>query len=206
MTQNDMIQQAMEALHSGDADERAKAIELLGEEQHHPAAEPISEILMEADPGTAFIAAKTLGQLADAVAVPALLETLRYNDIWLRAATTGALIRIGVPSVEGLTHALTDADKAVRRAAAKALGKIGETGNDNQAVKALSAALLDVDDGVRRFAAEALGRLHADDKVSELENVLSDAKPDVRIAAFKALANIATPEAQKAVRNWVREQ
>lgn len=206
MTENETIRQALEDLQYGDAEARARAIELLGGESYTPAVTQIAEILLEADPGTAFIAAKALGQIADAGAVPALLETLRYNDIWLRAATTGALIRIGEPAVDGLTEALGDADKAVRRAAAKALGKIGGTGKDNSAVRGLSAALLDIDDGVRRFAAEALGRLHADDKVSELSDVLRDAKPEVRIAAFKALANIATPEAQKAVRTWARQQ
>ena len=131
---------------------------------------------------------------------------MRGDDIWVRAAATGALINIGPASISGLADALSDGDKAVRRAAAKALGKIGESGEDNEALRRLSAALLDVDKSVRRFAAEALGRMEADTMVPELTEVLDDRDPKVRIAAFKALAKIDTPEAQQAVRQWVRDQ
>ncbi|GAB4515574.1 MAG: hypothetical protein OHK0046_19320 [Anaerolineae bacterium] len=205
MTENAMIQEALLALEGDNVNARASAIETLAEEGYTPAVPQIVKILLDADPGTTFIAAKALGRLADQQAVPALLDTLRGNDIWVRAAVTGALIQIGTPAIEGLTDALRDEDKAVRRAAAKALGKIGELGDDDRVQRGLSSALLDVDDGVRRFAAEALGRLKATSMVSELTEALDDQNAEVRIAAFKALANFKTPEAQKAVRQWVRE-
>lgn len=69
-------------------------------------------------------------------------------------------------------------------------------------IRGLSAALLDIDDGVRRFSAEALGRLDAKSKVPELSDALNDKDAQVRIAAFRALANIDTPEARHAVRQW----
>ena len=91
----------------------------------------------------------------------------------------------------------------MRRAAAKALGKIDDSRQDEQALRSLSGALLDVDAAVRRFAAEALGRLDAEIMVSELTHALQDNNADVRIAAFRALSTLDTPEAQAALRDWV---
>lgn len=205
---NNTIREAMMALHGTDDTARAAAIETLGEHRHAPAVPVLLEILEQADPGTRFITVKALGQIADEAAVPALLAALRGQDMWTRAAAAGALINIGTASIDGLVDALQDKDKNVRRAAAKAIGKIGEASDNTSSqpvLHGLSVALLDVDKSVRRFAAEALGRLGAESKVPELAETLTDRNPDVRIAAFKALAKIDTPEAAKAVRNWVRE-
>ena len=84
-----------------------------------------------------------------------LLEALRDNDIFLRAGITGALIRIGYPAVPGLTSALFDPSNAVKRAACKALGKIGS----ERAVPALIFSLHDGNAGVRKLAREALERI-----------------------------------------------
>lgn len=202
---DEIIRQAMADLDSADEQVRAAAIETLGEYRHTPAVERLIGIAQAADPGTMFIAVKALGRIGDDRAVPLLLEQMRGNDMWVRAAATGALINIGAAAVNGLTAALRDEDKAVRRAAAKALGKIGEMGEDNQVTHGLSFALLDIDGAVRRFAAEALGRLGAETMVAELTEVLHDHRADVRIAAFKALAALKTPEAQQAVHNWIHE-
>ena len=157
-------------------------------------------------PGTRYIIVQALGRINDEAAVPALLASMREQDIWTRAAATGALINIGRPSVDGLVDALIDDNKAVRRAAAKALGKIDVIdGDDVTVLKGLTLALLDRDAGVRKFSAQALGRLSASGKVSALETVLSDEDADVRIAAFRALTSIGTPEAQEAVRNWAKQ-
>jgi len=202
---NQEIRNALEALNHVDVDVRAKAIETLGEYGYVDAVPDILAILDDADPGTTFIAVKALGKLADQQATPALLDQLRGDDTWVRAAAAGALINIGTPAVDGLTEALQDSDKNVRRAAAKALGKIGESGENEQAVRGLSVALLDIDHAVRRFAAEAIGRIGAEDMVPQLSDTLNDSNAKVRIAAFKALANINTVEASQAVRQWVRE-
>jgi bilin biosynthesis protein len=63
-------------------------------------------------------------------------------------------VRIGAPAVPALIQALGDSDRDVRRAAAEALGKLG----DPQAVSPLIQALGDRSENVRRAAAEALGR------------------------------------------------
>lgn len=200
----DRIEQAMQDLYSEDAERRASAIETLGEANHAPAVPSLVEIVEDADPGTRFMIVKALGRIADTAAVPVLLKALRWDDIFTRAAAAGALIQIGEPAVDGLVDGLRDENKAVRRAAAKALGKIGTA--EERTVLALSGALLDIDNGVRRFAAEALGRIGDETIVPELAEALDDRDPKARIAAFRALAKIDSPEAAQAVRAWVKRE
>ena len=151
-------QEAWTALHNGrDAEERAAAVVYLGENRYAPAVPQLTELLRESDPGTRYLAAKALGQIGDEAeaALPTLLNALRDHDMFLRAGITGALIKIGPPAVPGLTNALFDPSSAVKRAACKALGKIGS----ERAVPALKFSLRDGNRGVRKFAREALERI-----------------------------------------------
>ena len=86
----------------------------------------------------------------------------------------------------GLLAALRDAEEDVRRAAAEALGEIG----DAAAVPGLLAALRDADADVRREAAWALGRIGDAAAVPGLLAALRDADADVRWAAAAALGRI----------------
>lgn len=151
-------QEAWTALNKDDDEEaRAAAIIYLGERRYAPAVPRLTELVRQSDPGTRYLAAKALGQIGDEAeaAAPTLLEALRDNDMFLRAGITGALIKIGPPAVPGLTNALFDPSSAVKRAACKALGKIGS----ERAVPALKFSLRDGNEGVRRFAREALERI-----------------------------------------------
>jgi HEAT repeat protein len=205
---NEIIQQAMTAIYSADAEARAEAIAIFSENRYEPAATVLSEILPDVDPGTRYLIVKALGNIAHEDGLSALFEALRYDDIWTRSAATGAIINIGTErAVNGLLDALRDENKVVRRAAAKAIGKIGiENGADHpqyaDILHGLSVALLDIDNGVRRFSAEALGRVQADEKAQNLAGLLNDDDSEVRIAAFKALSSLNTPEAQDIVRRW----
>lgn len=142
---------------SQDAHRRAAAAVFLGESRYAPSVPRLTELVRESDPGTRYLAAKALGQIGDEAeaALPTLLAALRDNDMFLRAGITGALIQIGYPAVPGLTRALFDPSNAVKRAACKALGKIGS----ERAVPALINSLQDGNPGVRRFAREALERI-----------------------------------------------
>jgi HEAT repeat protein len=157
MTDETKLQQAYETLLNGDAEARAEAINTLGEAAYAPAVPTLRRLVSEADPGTRFLAAKALGRIGDEAeaAVPDLLQALRANDMFLRAAVTGALIQIGGPAVPGLIKALFDQNKAVRRASAKALGKIGH----ERALPPLRVALNDADPGVRKFSQQAITRI-----------------------------------------------
>ena len=141
----------------GDAHRCAAAVVFLGESRYAPAVPRLTELVRESDPGTRYLAAKALGRIGDEAeaAVPTLLSALRDNDMFLRAGITGALIQIGYPAVPGLTQALFDPSNAVKRAACKALGKIGS----QRAVPALINSLQDGNPGVRKFAREALKRI-----------------------------------------------
>lgn len=158
MTSFDKVAEAWRTLQTNDdAEARAAAIVFLGDNRYAPAVPRLAELVRQADPGTRYLAAKALGQIGDEAeaALPALLAALRDDDMFLRAAITGAMIRIGPPAVPGLTRALFDPSSAVKRAACKALGRIGS----ERAVPALKFSLRDGNKGVRRFAREALERI-----------------------------------------------
>ena len=150
---------AFEALKTGLADERAEAIKYLGDNQYAPAVPYLAQLVEESDPGTRFLAAQALSKIGDEAeaAVSSLLIALRADDMYLRMATTSALISIGNPAVPGLVKALFDRNKAVRRASAKALGKIGNP----RAIKPLEVAVKDREPSVRKLCTEALERLNA---------------------------------------------
>lgn len=168
MTEQRHIEIAYNDLLGDDENKRAAAIITLGEARYAPAVPRLTECVRHADPGTRYLAASALSKMGDEAesAVPTLLESLRDNDIFLRAAITGALIQIGAPAVPGLIRALFDDNRAVRRAAAKALGKIG----DERAVAPLSVSLKDGDEGVRKFSEEALRRINTPKARAALDN------------------------------------
>jgi len=154
---------------SDDAQARADAIVFLGENRYAPSVPHLTDLVSQSDPGTRYLAAKALGKIGDEAeaSVPTLLTAMRDNDMFLRAGITGALINIGYPAVPGLTKALFDRNKAVKRAAAKALGKIGS----DRCVPALINSLADDDPGVRKFVREALERIDS----PEARDALNDA-------------------------------
>lgn len=149
--------EAFEILKTGQAEERTEAIKYVGENQYAPAVPVLAQLVEESDPGTRYLAAQALGKIGDEAeaAVSSLLVALRADDMYLRVAVTSALINIGNPAVPGLTKALFDRNKAVRRASAKALGKIGNP----RAIQALEVAVKDREPSVRKLCQEALDRL-----------------------------------------------
>ncbi|MBZ0292018.1 MAG: HEAT repeat domain-containing protein [Anaerolineae bacterium] len=184
------MQSWIDALGHIDPEKRIEAINKLEEANHVDAAPHLADVLREdIDMGVRFQAAQVLARFADPNTVPEMLEALRGDDLWLRMAATEGLIRIGEPSVEGLITALNHANRAVRRASAKALGKIG----DARAVTALRAALLDHDVDVRRFAAQAMGRIGQEETIDALSDALRDDSDRVRKAAASALVAIGEP-------------
>lgn len=184
------FQMWIDALNSANPAERIAAINQLEAAQHMPAARHVATVLRaDDDAGVRFQAAQALAKFADPTTVPDLLFALREDDLWVRVAATEGLIRIGSASVEGLLTALNHQNRAVRRASAKALGKIG----DDRAVTGLRAALLDSDMDVRRFAAQAIGRIGSEETVDALSDALRDDSDKVRKAAAGALVAIGQP-------------
>ena len=164
------VEEAYDTLqNSKDNQARADAIVYLGENRYAPSVPYLADLVRESDPGTRYLAAKALGQIGDEseASVPTLLVAMRDNDMFLRAGITGALINIGYPAVPGLTKALFDGNKAVKRAAAKALGKIGS----DRCVPALINSLGDADPGVRKFVREALERIDTPEARDALNSI-----------------------------------
>jgi HEAT repeat protein len=89
-------------------------------------------------------------------------------------------------NIKGLVKALRNKDGEVRCAAARALGKIGDT----QAINPLVVALRDSYGNVRAAAAEALERLGDAQTVEPLVQALTDEFSNVRVHAAEALGRI----------------
>jgi HEAT repeat protein len=107
-------------------------------------------------------AAQAVGELTpDAEpAVPALIESLKDEDLEVRyaaAAVLGLIGRKAASAVPALLLALTDEHPQVRESASKALGRIGKA-----AVSGLITALKDPDMGVRAEAAKLLKKIDPD--------------------------------------------
>jgi HEAT repeat protein len=113
--------------------------------------------------------------------VEGLIAALQDGD--LRKAAAEALVSLGPQAVKPLIALLRDDVLGVRKAAAEALGKIG----DPQAVKPLIALVRDDDWYVREAAAEALGKIGDPEEVGFLMRDLADRDEDVQYAGAKTL-------------------
>ncbi len=116
-------------------------------------------------------AAKSLGELGDALAVPSLVVALSADtDREVRRAAAYSLGLIGDPTaLEALTNKLKDQgeDPAVRGMAAEALADL----RDFRAIDTLMAALVDPSAEVRFWASFALGELGAQRALPALEHL-----------------------------------
>lgn len=131
-------------------------------------------------------AAVALKMLANAKAVPALIETLKTDPSYVRTKATVALIEIGEPAVEALIPLIMHSNDDVGELAAKALGEIG----DKRALEPLITALENKTRGVRRYAAVALGELGDARAVPALEKAKNDSNFYVRYNVDTALDKI----------------
>ncbi len=138
-------------------------------------------------------AAEALGQLANPVAVPALVRTLGDPDRIVSGTAALALIRIGKLAVRALRIVLEDENGSIRRWAAYALGLIG----DDSTVMALVEALDDTNGNVSHEVAGALVKI-GKPAVPGLVEALYDENDAVRHSAARILKQIGFP-ARRAV-------
>jgi hypothetical protein len=124
-----------------------------------------------------------------------LLDELRYQ------VTTEIWVSVGEEAVEPLIAALKDSDDKVRRSAAEALGKIG----DSCAVEPLIAALKDSDYEVRWQAREALGKMGDPRAVEPLVVALKDSDYEVHWQAREVLGKIVDPRVLSELVRMARE-
>jgi HEAT repeat protein len=166
-------------------DVRQAAAEALGE-IGAPAVEPLIAALKGENKDVRQAAAAMLGRLGWQ---PGRDETAGWY--WMVKGDWDKCVALGALAVEPLIAALKDGSFSVRKAAAEALGKIG----DPRAVEPLIAALKDKDEYVRKAAAYALGKIKDPRAVEPLIAALKDQNSDVRAAAAYALGEIKDPRA-----------
>jgi len=165
-----------------------------------PQAVPALSVWAHAGKDAARDALQTLGH--PMLDLPQAVAQVAAQGAWgvlIRALTCTqvreVVVGLGAPAVPPLIQALGDSDWVVRRAAAEALGKLG----DPQAVPALIQALGDSDSDVRAVAAEALGAIGDPQAVPALIQALGDSGWDVRRAAAEALGKLGDPQAVPAL-------
>ncbi|MCB2209826.1 HEAT repeat domain-containing protein [bacterium] len=131
-------------------------------------------------------AAKALGEIGDSKAVKPLFEILgggNYNTTFDGVVKSALKNICGPAYFDQLIAALSDENSGVRKAAAEALGDLGDT----RAVLPLVAALSDNNSDVRREAVEALRELGDSKAVQPIIATLADENDGVREAAIEAL-------------------
>lgn len=174
----------------GDARAVAPLVTALSEQEwlvRSSAAQALDRLGWSPDNGAAgaayWIARRQWGKCVKIAAIDPLIAATR--DERVRADATRTLVKIGARAVDALIGALNDDDDGeVRRAAADALGQIG----DPRATGPLLAALNDDHDNyVRRAAAGALGQIGDAGAVDALIAALSDQHGFVSAAAADAL-------------------
>lgn len=128
--------------------------------------------------------------------VPAIISALTDPDETVRVVGSVALQGIGEPAVPYLIDALTAPSAEIRLHVAYALGEIG-TPLDT-IIPALINTLTDVEWNVRRLVVRALVRIGRP-AVDPLIAALNSPNQDLRRMAERALNDIGTPQARRAI-------
>ncbi|MBK7644778.1 MAG: HEAT repeat domain-containing protein [Planctomycetes bacterium] len=123
-------------------------------------------------------------------AVPELVTGIGAwsNETFNQAQTI--LTEIGTPALAGLREALHDEQLYRRGNARSVIARIGLDASQSELLHELEGDLAAQEPLDRRSAAEALGVLHDAAAAPALAKLLSDADPDVVIAAARALAQL----------------
>ncbi len=148
----------LEALKDPEAEVRAAAALAVGRYNDPRTFDALADLLLE-DPQLEVrqAAARALGETRHEQAIPYLLIALHDSFWWYEResgadALLDALEAIGKPAVDALLEALGDPEGAIRRFAARLLGRI----RDPRAIQPLGMALYDMHFEVGQAAAESL--------------------------------------------------
>ena len=130
--------------------------------------------------------AEALAMLRDRAAIPALGARLDDPSWIVQVTAIRALVELGARGQPGkLTSLLVGARKAVREAAAEALGELG----DSESLSALGECLMrDADEFVRLAALKAICKINPEDARAHLQRGLGDGSVDLRYFALRQLA------------------
>lgn len=175
------------AIYWADRREWAKCVEIGA-----PAVEALLAVLRDSNMDVRGAAAGTLIQIG-APSVRPLVTAL--GDDHVRGYAISALVQIGAPSVQALIAALGDGDEDVNKAAAIALGQIG----DARAVEPLIAALEDGPSSLNKAAITALGQIGDARAVEPLSEWLNEGfgGEEEKQAAAEAMGEIGDASARE---------
>ena len=159
------------------------------------------EALSDRRPWRRATAAYTLGDMASATALPALLAALDDREREVRAAAARSLGQLGaVEAVEPLVLALAET-RVPRAVAAQALLAIGP-----EALAKLQSLATHDDAEVRAFAVELLGLLGDASSAPVLVGALTDTSAEVRAKACRALARVGAEEGVEGLRRALADR
>lgn len=163
------------------------------------------------------------GKIGSTRSIPPLIDCLRERDRDIQDAAAVALLKIGRPALPALRELLADRRKAVRAAAAKIIGRIG----DPREIEALVALLKDENYQVRKVVVQELDRLgwrpddsqygstywvikkdwkSDEDAEHALLRALDDDLVEVRLAAVRQLGKIKSKTAIGALADALKDQ
>ncbi len=171
------------------------------------AAKAFVRVLDDDQPELRMAAATGLGRVGDPSVTKALVDRLEDTDPRVRARSATACGRIGDPrSVEALEALLKrDGNVEARKAAAEALGAIGNEGS----LEVLLEAADDPDDTVRRVIADSLGEFGSVRPVETLVGYLEDDHEAIRRTAMFSMVEIlsnAPPQRSHEVREATADE
>jgi hypothetical protein len=165
--------------------------------------------VLELDEPTIVVgASRLLGRLGIANAAPALSKLLKRPEPAVRLAAVEALVAIhSGAAMEGIQHALEDAEREVRIAAARGLAGLRYQPARARLEGLLQGKLLRDADLTEKIAFfEAFGSVGNSDSVAMLDRLLNGKNmlrqrqpPEIRACAALALGKMATPAAKNAL-------
>ena len=166
----------------------------------------LNEALNGSDKALRGKAARMLGEIEDARALPALILALKDDDIHVMTCVRNALAKKGKPAIHALNAALGNEDPEIRAHAAWAIsGMVFEEKADGlePTIPALIGLLGDGNHEVRISAADALRHVGDSSAIEPLYGLITGEDSfllELRPGEFSELVKNGDPEAGKVVR------
>jgi HEAT repeat protein len=204
LEQQRIVDIALRDAYSRWAVRRARAADLLGIAGVERGVSQLRFLLLDRDADVRRTAARALGLVGAADAIPDLLTSLDARRRVPLNTVTMAIIRIGPAGAARLLDGLRRGSPRARAVCAEMLGLQGTMG----AVSTLTEALLgDPVLEVRIRAARALGRIGAPSSVDALAEVMRPNEPvPLRAVAARALGNIGGVRPISLLRNAIESE
>jgi HEAT repeat protein/tetratricopeptide (TPR) repeat protein len=194
-------------IHAADLGRNRQTFRAIGALGTPEAMALLMEYLDHEDGFVRLQAAQVLGEARAREALPKLIERLRKDDAHIRQVANPVFWNLWTPEdVPDLLRLLRDESWTVRWAATRGLGWV----RARSAVGELTALLRSASHDLRTAAAESLRYLGPEARVAVplLSEQLLDHRGDarVRLSAFEALVDLATPEDIPRLLEWLQDR